>query len=84
MTDLPRPTERLQMPFDHRLQIFDENLGLIKNGQKTLEVRLEDPSTQNIQVGQTLLLESGKREIWVKIVAIRKYKTIEELMQMKI
>lgn len=54
---------------------------LIKNGSKTIELRLYDEKRQMINVGDTIIFEnrSDEDKIKVKVIALHKYPNFEEL-----
>ncbi len=54
---------------------------LIKNGSKTIELRLYDEKRQMINVGDTITFEnrSDGDKIKVKVIALHKYPNFEEL-----
>ncbi len=54
---------------------------LIKNGSKTIELRLYDEKRQIINVGDTITFEnrSDGDKIKVKVIALHKYPNFEEL-----
>lgn len=54
---------------------------LIKNGSKTIELRLYDEKRQMINVGDTITFEnrSDGDKIKVKVIALHKYPSFEEL-----
>lgn len=54
---------------------------LIKNGSKTIELRLYDEKRQMINVGGTITFEnrSDGDKIKVKVIALHKYPNFEEL-----
>lgn len=54
---------------------------LIKNGSKTIELRLYDEKRQMINVGDTIIFEnrSDGDKIIVKVIALHKYPSFEEL-----
>lgn len=54
---------------------------LIKNGSKTIELRLCDEKRQMINVGDTITFEnrSDGDKIIVKVIALHKYPSFEEL-----
>lgn len=63
------------------LHIKQEFLILIKSGLKTIDVEQEGPKTTNIQVGGKLIFKSSQESVMVKILAIRKYPSIEEILK---
>ena len=54
---------------------------LIKNGSKTIELRLYDEKRQMINLGETITFEnrSNGDKIQVKVIALHKYSSFEEL-----
>jgi ASC-1-like (ASCH) protein len=56
-------------------------INLIRSGQKTLEVRVGYDSINRIQVGERIKLISHESMLDVRVSAIRRYPTIELLLQ---
>ena len=54
---------------------------LIKNGSKTIELRLYDEKRQMINIGDTIIFEnrSDGDKIQVNVIALHKYPSFEEL-----
>lgn len=54
---------------------------LIKNGSKTIELRLYDEKRQMINIGDTITFEnrSDGDKIQVKVISLHKYPSFEEL-----
>ena len=63
------------------MRLHKEPFELIKNGSKTIELRLYDEKRQMISVGDTIIFEnrSDGDEIKVKVIALHKYPSFEEL-----
>lgn len=66
----------------HHMGIYDEYLTSIKEGKKTIEVRLNDDKRRKIKVGDTIefIRIPEKNETFrVQVTKLRKYVTFEEL-----
>ena len=63
------------------MRLHKEPFELIKNGSKTLELRLYDEKRQMINIGDTITFEnrSDGDKIKVKVIALHKYPNFEEL-----
>lgn len=61
----------------HEMHLDHEPFELIKNGKKTIELRLNDEKRQLLQVGETLLFTDRKtnEELKTRIVALHHYPT---------
>ena len=66
----------------HYLHLNDGPFQLIKNGKKTIEMRLLDEKRKNYEVGDTLIFIHRNNEnlqLKSKIVALHKFKNFTEL-----
>ena len=63
------------------MRLHKEPFELIKNGSKTIELRLYDEKRQMINIGDTITFEnrSGGDKIQVKVIALYIYPSFEEL-----
>lgn len=63
------------------MRLHKEPFELIKNGSKTIELRLYDEKRQMINIGDTIIFEnrSDGDKIQVKVIALHKYPSFEEL-----
>lgn len=63
------------------MRLHKEPFELIKNGSKTIELRLYDEKRQMINVGDIITFEnrSDGDKIIVKVIALHKYPSFEEL-----
>lgn len=63
------------------MRLHKEPFELIKNGSKTIELRLYDEKRQMINLGDTITFEnrSDGDKIQVKVIALYKYPSFEEL-----
>lgn len=63
------------------MRLHKEPFELIKNGSKTIELRLYDEKRQMINIGDTITFEnrSDGDKIQVKVIALHKYPSFEEL-----
>ncbi len=63
------------------MRLHKEPFELIKNGSKTIELRLYDEKRQMINIGDTITFEnrSDGGKIQVKVIALHKYPSFEEL-----
>lgn len=58
-----------------------EILDLIRSGQKTIDVEQEGLVTANIQAGGKLRFKSNTGNVTVKVLNIKKYRSIEEVLK---
>ncbi len=66
----------------HTLKLYSTYFNLIKNGQKTIEVRLNDEKRQKINAGDTIEFLSAENEyekLSTKVVAKYYFKTFKEM-----
>ena len=66
----------------HYLHLNDEYFALIKNGKKTIEMRLLDEKRKSFKVGDTLIFIHRNNEnlqLKTQIVALHKFKNFSEL-----
>ena len=65
----------------HEMRLNDEPFILIKNGSKTIELRLNDEKRRQIKVGDTITFtnRSNKEQISVVVINLHKYDSFEEL-----
>ncbi len=63
------------------MRLHKEPFELIKNGSKTIELRLYDEKRQMINEGDTITFEnrSDGDKIQVRVIALHKYPSFEEL-----
>jgi ASC-1-like (ASCH) protein len=59
--------------------IRDHVIDWIVNGGKNLDVRVGYPNIKAIAVGDTLILQSPKRDITVEVEAIRRYSSLDKM-----
>lgn len=62
------------------MRVKQHYLNLIKNGQKTLEIRVGYPNTRTIQHGERIQLASRTETIVVRVKDIRKYSTLDSML----
>jgi ASC-1-like (ASCH) protein/GNAT superfamily N-acetyltransferase len=62
------------------MRVKERYLDLIKQGKKTLEVRVGYNFVRNIKVGERIRLESRVKEQVVRVNDVRKYSSIDEMM----
>ncbi|MDH5375602.1 MAG: ASCH domain-containing protein [Candidatus Bathyarchaeota archaeon] len=62
------------------MRVKQHYLNLIKNGQKTLEIRVGYPSIRTIQHGECIKLASRTETIVVRVKDIRKYLTLDSML----
>lgn len=65
----------------HEMRLNDEPFILIKNGSKTIELRLNDEKRRQIKVGDTITFtnRSNNEQISVVVINLHKYDSFEEL-----
>jgi ASC-1-like (ASCH) protein len=64
-----------------KLLIRDNVLDWIASGGKTLEVRVGYRNIRSVKVGDSLILASSRRELRVRVEAIRRYSTFSQMVQ---
>lgn len=62
------------------MRVKQRYLNLIKNGQKTLEVRVGYPGIRTIQHGECIKLASRTETIVVRVKDIRNYSTLDSML----
>ena len=65
----------------HEMRLHNEPFVLIKNGTKTIELRLNDEKRRQIKVGDTITFtnRSNNEQISTVVINLRKYDSFEEL-----
>ena len=66
----------------HNMRLREKSFMLIKNGQKTIDLRLLDEKRQFIKRGDEIVYsrsDDGSEKIRVQVLDVHKYKTFEEL-----
>ena len=65
----------------HEMRLHNEPFVLIKNGTKTIELRLNDEKRRQIKVGDTITFinRSNNEEISTVVINLHKYDSFEEL-----
>ena len=69
---------------EHRMRLVDFAFRAIKNGEKDIEVRLNDEKRQLIKIGDIIVFEhmDTKEIIKVKVVNLYKYDSFSELFNL--
>jgi len=62
------------------LRVKQQYLDLIRNGQKTLEVRVGYPNIRTIQPGERIKLASRTETIVIRVKDIRRYPTLDGML----
>jgi len=62
------------------MRVKQQYLDLIRNGQKTLEVRVGYPNIRTIQPGERIKLASRTETIVIRVKDIRKYPTLDGML----
>lgn len=67
----------------HKMRLHNEPFCSIKNGTKTIEIRLNDEKRQIIKVGDTIEFENrvNKEKINVRVIALHKFNNFGELYE---
>lgn len=68
----------------HQMRLYDEYFQAIKEGRKTVEVRLNDEKRRNIKVGDSIEFIKVPQQdeiIKVKVRELRKYDTFEAMYE---
>lgn len=65
----------------HEMRLHNEPFVLIKNGTKTIELRLNDEKRRQIKVGDTITFtnRSNNEQISTVVINLHKYDSFEEL-----
>ena len=66
------------------MRLNDEPFQQIKNGEKTIEVRLYDEKRRKIQRGNRICFthsENEKMQIQARVIALHRYNTFKELFE---
>ncbi|MBQ7140066.1 MAG: ASCH domain-containing protein [Bacilli bacterium] len=65
----------------HEMRLHNEPFELIKNGTKTIELRLNDEKRQLINIGDVIEFENRTtlEKISVKVINLHKYNSFEDL-----
>ena len=67
---------------EHNMHLYQSPFEKIKNGSKTIEVRLNDEKRRKISVGDYIKftkLPNEEEQVSVKVIALYPYATFEEL-----
>ena len=66
---------------EHRMKLVDFAFKAVKNGEKDIEVRLNDEKRQLINVGDTIIFKHVNTDeiVKVKVINLYKYDTFKEL-----
>ena len=65
----------------HDLTIYDEALGWITDGRKTLDIRVGYHKIKTVAVGDELVLSSLGRWAKVRVTAIRRYSSFAQMVR---
>ena len=63
----------------HKINLLDEPFEKIKNGSKTIELRLHDEKRRKIKVGDTVCFKSKTDKLTATVKAVHIFKNFEEL-----
>lgn len=65
----------------HKMRLHDEPFNLIKNGSKTIELRLNDEKRRMINIDDIIEFENRitSEKITAKVISLHKYASFEEL-----
>ncbi|MBO6046986.1 MAG: ASCH domain-containing protein [Erysipelotrichaceae bacterium] len=66
----------------HNMTLFDHPFKMIKSGQKTIELRLNDEKRSQIKVGDEIIFslkDDPSQTIHVQVIALHHYPTFEAL-----
>ena len=64
---------------NQNMNLNDRPFEMIKNGEKTIELRLYDEKRRKINVGDAICFKSGKKQLTVCVKAIYIFHDFEEL-----
>lgn len=62
------------------MRVKQQYLDLIRNGKKTLEIRVGYPNIRTIQPGERIKLASRTETIVIRVKDIRKYPTLDGML----
>jgi len=68
---------------NHKLRLLPEYFEYIKNGNKRLEIRLNDEKRKNISIGDTIIfekLDETKELLTTTVINLYKYSDFKELI----
>ena len=69
---------------EHKMKLKDKPFNSIKNGTKTVELRLYDEKRQKIDIGDTIVFQKEPElevTMKVKVVGLLRYNTFKELFE---
>ena len=66
---------------NHKMNLFPEPFEMIRTGQKTIELRLNDEKRQKIQIGDIIEFsqKETKERLTAKVVGLHRYNSFSEL-----
>ena len=64
---------------NHNMNINNRPFEMIKNGKKTIELRLYDEKRRKVRVGDTILFKSGTEKLTARVKALHIFRNFEEL-----
>lgn len=64
---------------NHKMNLKNRPFEMIKNGKKTVELRLYDGKRRKVKVGDTILFCSGREELTATVKALHIFRNFEEL-----
>ena len=64
---------------NHNMNINNRPFEMIKNGEKTIELRLYDEKRRKIKVGDTICFKSKEDKLIVTVKAVHIFRNFEEL-----
>lgn len=64
---------------NHKMNLNNRPFEMIKNGEKTIELRLYDEKRRKIKVGDTILFKSGVGQLTASVKAVHIFRSFEEL-----
>jgi len=65
----------------HNMSLKEKYFNLIKNGSKTIELRLFDDKRQKIQIGDKIKFTNNDESFEVNVVGLVRAQTFEDLFQ---
>lgn len=65
----------------HQMKLHDSPYEMIKNGSKDIEMRLNDPKRQQIQIGDEIIFTNTKtqEQLIAEVIKLHKYPNFHEL-----
>lgn len=69
---------------EHKMGLYEQPMGSIQSGRKTVEVRLNDDKRRKIQVGDTIQftkVPSEDETLTVEVIGLREFPTFRDMYE---